>query len=487
MRIFMWRQRLANTMRLVHATVFMFLLSSLGGAQWMRRVRAAEPLQMASFEVRIDPRVGKPLAYDPMVESTGPLSCRGIVLLPRDQSAIVLAAVDWLGVANEAQTVFKQKIARAAHTDPQRVLVHALHQHDAPRCDLTSAKILAEYGIAEQFYDTEYLIESMDRAAAAVEQAMGRLQPVTGLRYGRAKVQQVASNRRLIGPDGKVFATRYTACRDEKLRALPEGVIDPWLQMLIFESQSGPLAVLTFYATHPQSYYRTGQSNPDFIGMARDQRQATTGVPHVHFNGAGGNVGAGKYNDGAPANRAVLAERVRKAMREAWETAAPPEPIQVVDWSVVTVRLPLGSHLNATVHRQVLADEGASTLDRLGAAKKLALLQRHPDGVEIDVGRLRLDDQWILWMPGELFVEYQLAAQAMRPQDRVMMAAYGEYGTGYIGTRVAYPQGGYEVSERASNVAPESEFVLVEAMRQLLEVDKPVWPSEFTETRGSLP
>ena len=31
-------------------------------------------------------------------------------------------------------------------------------------------------------------------------------------------------------------------------------------------------------------------------------------------------------------------------------------------------------------------------------------------------------------MPGELFVEYQLAAQQMRPNDFVAMAAYGDYG-----------------------------------------------------------
>ena len=38
-------------------------------------------------------------------------------------------------------------------------------------------------------------------------------------------------------------------------------------------------------------------------------------------------------------------------------------------------------------------------------------------------------------MPGELFVEYQLAAQNMRPNEFVTMAAYGDYGPGDIGTK----------------------------------------------------
>ncbi len=49
------------------------------------------------------------------------------------------------------------------------------------------------------------------------------------------------------------------------------------------------------------------------------------------------------------------------------------------------------------------------------------------------------------------------------------MAAYGEYAPGYICPTVAYGQGGYEGSERASHVAPEVEAVLTGAMRKLLE------------------
>jgi hypothetical protein len=56
----------------------------------------------------------------------------------------------------------------------------------------------------------------------------------------------------------------------------------------------------------------------------------------------------------------------------------------------------------------------------------------------------------------------------MRPDLFVAMAAYGDYGPGYIGTAVAYPQGGYETSRGASLVAPEVEGVLTGAVRRLL-------------------
>jgi hypothetical protein len=75
----------------------------------------------------------------------------------------------------------------------------------------------------------------------------------------------------------------------------------------------------------------------------------------------------------------------------------------------------------------------------------------------------------MLSLPGELFVEYQLAAKQMRPDLHVMMAAYGDYGPGYIGTSAAYSEGGYETAAGSSSVGPEAEVVLMTAMESLLK------------------
>ena len=82
----------------------------------------------------------------------------------------------------------------------------------------------------------------------------------------------------------------------------------PSLSLVSLWNGERPVAVLSYYATHPQSYYRTGLPNPDFPGLARFLRQlAVPAALHVHFTGAGGNIGAGKYNDGSPENRLALA------------------------------------------------------------------------------------------------------------------------------------------------------------------------------------
>ncbi|GEM_PF-1964685 len=62
-----------------------------------------------------------------------------------------------------------------------------------------------------------------------------------------------------------------------------------------------------------------------------------------------------------------------------------------------------------------------------------------------------------------------IAAAAMTPDLKVAMAAYGDYGPCYIGTTIAYEQGGYETSDGATNVSPTVEPVLMDAMQQLLK------------------
>jgi hypothetical protein len=307
------------------------------------------------------------------------------------------------------------------------------------------------------------------RTAAAVREATAKARPVTHLGLGQAEVDKVASNRRILGPDGKVKHVRYTATKDPKIRDAPTGTIDPMLKLISLWDGDKPVVALTYYATHPQSYYRTGLANPDFPGIARDQRQEATGVPHVHFDGAGGNIGAGKWNDGSPENRQILADRVGSGMARAWE-ATKKTPIAAGDlgWEAVAVALPPAPHLDEAKLVATLENKAAKATERGKAANDLAWLRRCKAGDTIDVSCLRLGPARVLHLPGELFVEYQLAAQKMRPDLFVAMAAYGDYGPGYIGTEAAYPQGGYETSPGASLVAPGVEKILMDAIAKLL-------------------
>ena len=239
------------------------------------------------------------------------------------------------------------------------------------------------------------------------------------------------------------------------------------VSVISFWNDDKPLAVLSYYAVHPQSYYQTGLPNPDFPGIARFYRQlAVPDALHIHFNGAGGNLGAGKYNDGSHENRGILAQRLADGMKRAWESTKK-EKITADDisWNTEKVALPpaksfesLGAELKNKADNPIFISNNIS---------KVIWYKRCMDGKKIDICCLSLGRARILHMPGELFVEYQLAAKAERPDLFVAMAAYGDYGPEYICTDIAYQQGGYEGSD-ASGVAPGSEKILMEAIKNLL-------------------
>jgi hypothetical protein len=456
-------------------TIMLFVILCFVLASNSRSVSAIEKsrsgLSVATFDVDATPPVGFMMAYDRVkrVDELG-LRCRGIVILGAGEP-IVLCAVDWIGIANESQDIFRERIGKAAGTSPSRVAVHTLHQHDAPRSDFGAEALLHQIGASELgAHNGSFAREVLNRLTQEIGISIANATPITHAGFGSAKVKEVASNRRIQDETGKVVATRYTATRDEKMRALPDGVIDPELSSLSFWNDEKPVAVLSYYACHPQSYYRTGIPSPDFPGIARFMRsQDTPGPLYVHFNGAGGNIGAGKYNDGSKENRLLLGRRVADAMRESLDQTKKFEVTTAqVSWATTPVSLPPAKHLN----REALTKElrNWDGIKYWGTPDKLAWVLRCESGAKIDLGCLSIGDVRVLHMPGELFVEYQLAAKALAPDLNVAMAAYGDYGPGYIGTAEAYGQGGYETSEPASNVAPETEAILMNGIRTLLQM-----------------
>lgn len=434
----------------------------------------AAELRAGTFAADATPPLGSPLCGGGVLPAQvigDPLSARGIVLWPEGQAAIVLCAVDWVGIANDAHDAFREAIAAAVGTEVSRVAVHTLHQHDAPFADFATEALIAEYGFGGRTFNPEFTREVIARVAEAAGQAKADAKPITHIGYGKGRVEMVASNRRVLGDDGKVKGVRWTATKDPELRAAPEGTIDPYAKSVSFWNGDVPVAELTYYATHPQSYYGQGSVSADFVGMARSKREeAMPGFAHIHFCGAAGNVGAGKYNDGDPANRPVLAERLAAGMARAWEDT---ERVAVGDvtvaWDVAEAALPVREETTLEAEMARLADGALDEGSRIRAAREIAWMTRRAEGRTISVPRLRIGPVQILHLPGELFVEYQLAAEAMAPDSFVCMAAYGDYAPGYIGTTESYDQGGYEIQLYTSRTAPSVEPGLLATLEGLLK------------------
>jgi hypothetical protein len=429
--------------------------------------KKAPGLRVATFAAEVTPPLGTPLCVGlvmPGSSVSDPLEARGVVLLPEGQQPIVLCAVDWLGIGNSSHDRWRAALALAAGTIPSRVAVQTVHQHDAPGDDSSAEELLRMRDLPGVLQSEPFAQAALAQVVAAIRKAKST--KVTHVGTGGAQVQNIASNRRIVSPAGKFLFQRFTACKDNPLCDAPVGVIDPQLESVSFWNKEQRVATLSYYATHPMSHYGKGVISADFVGMAR---RAQTGTFAIHFTGAAGNIGAGKYNDGTPENRARLAQRLGDAMSQA-RSAETKFPVEMLRWKVVSPSLPLRTAPEFSEER-ILADMENPKLiprERANAGRYLAWHRMVKAGRRTDLSTLRIGPVNLLHMPGELFIEYQLAARKMRPAgEQVALAAYGDYGPMYIGTRKAYDEGGYETGI-VSRVGPQVEDVLMGSLRELL-------------------
>src|SRR5688500_3129308 len=111
-----------------------------------RAPAADSNLLIAPFRFDVTPPVGHPLCggwIKPMVDCEDELEAIGFVLLGSGPP-VVICAVDWTGILNEAHVAWRSALAEAAGTTPDRVAVQCVHQHDAPFVCLHAEKLIAE-------------------------------------------------------------------------------------------------------------------------------------------------------------------------------------------------------------------------------------------------------------------------------------------------------------------------------------------------------
>src|SRR6476659_9166716 len=102
------------------------------------------PFQIARFRFDATPPIGHSLCggwIPPIATVEDPLEAIGLVLIGGG-APVVICAVDWTGILNEAHLAWRTALAEAAGTTPDRVAVQCVHQHDAPFVCLHAERLI---------------------------------------------------------------------------------------------------------------------------------------------------------------------------------------------------------------------------------------------------------------------------------------------------------------------------------------------------------
>lgn len=398
-------------------------------------------IRISTFQVDCTPPIGSMVGLTPGSSAervNDPLYMRGIIL-DCDGELSVLASLDYCALLNTSYDDFRYAIANAINADAGKIIIHCVHQHDAPLIDFQIEK----YIDPENYYDRKWFLRVIKKCAEAARKSLRKAVKVKKIGYSETRMHGYASNRRIKMPDGTI-KMRPSRCKDKELKAMPAGIIDPMLRTVAFTgSEDRVIASMSFYATHPQTCNDGKNFSADAPGEALTLiKNDFPESLHLFCTGAAGNVGAGKYS--SPVNiegnrrhfgfllantiaHNLLSLRFKDADEATWSQASFPFPARPMD-------------------RQKMLEELSSQKTSLvQKISNIALLccddyQSNPNYV---IRLFNISGIKILFLPGEPFVEYQLYAQSLIPDEFLAVAANCCDNFLYLPTAVAV-EAGYE-------------------------------------------
>jgi hypothetical protein len=281
----------------------------------------------------------------------------------------------------------------------------------------------------------------------------------------------IGVNRRERAPDGRIV-----------LGTNPEGPVDRTVGVCRIETQKGkPLAALVSFAAHPVGQdVQIRRISADYVGCTRRVVQEMTGVPCLFWQGAAGNVNIVSAETDYAAACSSGTRLGREAAR-VWEVAKPirTDPVRTVSR---TIDLPPYRCLSKDhADEKVREAEGSLRAARKDPKSTPGLVDwlekdvrkqkdlreswtnpaRVPPPVKAELQAFRIGDLAWACVPGELFNEIGTEIKQHSPFPYTFVVTYANDWIGYLPTRQAFEEGGYEVSQ-VCNVAPEAMTMMVD-------------------------
>jgi hypothetical protein len=401
-------------------------------------------LKISTFKVDCTPPENFPIGFGmdgSQATIRDPLYLRGLVL-DNGESRALIASLDYCGLMNSAYDHLVAAFAQSIGAPQKQVVVHCVHQHDTPLLNFELADLLG--GVP---FPLEWWTELVNDCAMAAKKSLIDLTEAASVGHAEQRLFGFASNRRILGEDGKVRAMRFSRSGDESLKSEPVGTIDPMLRTLAFRDFQGDLLCsMSFYATHPQVSNGRQMYSADAEGEALNRLESDRpdGL-HLYFSGPFGNVTAGKYSSSTDleGNVTHFGEKLatgilRNLGNMSWENA------ETFEWVSGGFPFPR-EDLDVETLKAFVRDEDVPFGKRI---VKAAVLSSYMYGknTSYPVDLLKIGTNRLLFLSGEPFVEYQLYAQSLIPDEFIASVANCNDNFLYLPLAENFPEEGYEVT-----------------------------------------
>lgn len=417
------------------------------------------------------------------------------LVLQEASTQVAILDIDAIGFDGAFTSRILSEIEKLCGLPRSHIRLSCTHTHSGPNT-FRLAMIREGLDMVQQYLD-----QLPGRIAGAVWQAQQRLRPV---RMGAATGScSINAGRRVRLTDG-----RMGVGVDEN------ALVDRTVRVVRFDDEHGQaVASLLHYACHPTTIaWQSEHFTPDYPGVARQVMERELGGHCLFLQGAAGNLGprvgftgdlsvyrkAGRILglEGARLALEIETHPTRRTLRGFQESGAPialydyePLPAEECPLRVAYRLAPLpvrafpqpaeaeaeAEKLRAQCSR--IRTDGTEAEIRVatamatqaGTRSELARLYHGKPTVGWPLQTFRIGPLALIAVAGEPFAETGLEIAARSPFVHTLFSGYTNGGFGYIPTRQAFHEGGYE-----TDVSPFSEdaaeVLAAAALDQLNEV-----------------
>ncbi len=420
---------------------------------------------MKAGAARIDITPDHEIWMDGMIRghrSTGvhdPIFAKALVLCETDPQTdgIVFISVDICALSTPDNLAARRAISQKTGIAPNRIILATTHNHSGP----------ATAGYFNPKED-DYVKELNSKLAALVENAM-KFMVAAAVGCASGHEDTISHYRRLLADDGHVVMNWEPWPSERIVRVL--GVIDPEVGVVKVVSAADPaktIAILFNHAGHPNvlsgdNYLLTS----DYPGLAENILEKKFGGTALFFNGAQGSVDIDGLRDRDWSGR----DRVGQALADAVaQTAQGIEPASNVKLRVVAIHYTLEARKISAKELawadRILAQTGGAiktVADGVGDDYKAKLYRdlyaKEKQSLGMEQVGIAIGNSALISLPCELFTEIGQEIKARSPMAHTWCLGLANGQIGYVPTREAISQGGYEADTRAPDDAAAEQIV----------------------------
>jgi neutral ceramidase len=439
------------------------------------------PLQVAYAEADITPPLGGSMpGYFKDRQATGvldPLKAK-VLYLRQGQTSTALVACDLIGMGAPLVRRIRERVRAMAPTRqltaPEHLWIHCTHTHTGgmvPRGDAFTSDTEKIYpNFYEGKVDEVWVSTLVERTADAVLRAVADARTEDELTLHEGRENTVAHIRRYFMKDGKV---RTNPGRNNPDVVRPAGEIDPRVHTLRF-GKNRVLAV--FYGLHPDCVGGTKYS-ADYPYHLTEGLKESLGRNWqvIYLNACCGNINHIDIKNTAQRSGPEESRRIGRTLATA-VLASLDQGTQIQVDRLAGASTRVKCRLRRPKPEEVTEAEerlrtGRNPLEFNGLFAPAAVVLAKTKDREhtAEVAALRLGSFGLAAVPGEYFVELGREIEAGSPFRPTRTIGLTNGSMGYIPTREAYEQGGYESGYRSARYVPENGHNWARAAQDLLK------------------